>query len=292
VEKGETGGGCLLTALGLVAGFAAIEGGIVLIAASLHQILGAAAPHPKATAGATAGFVLVLAGPLLWFLAGRTRPRVTAAQAVAALPDLALAGWFILGWAAPQVIGRQAAGMLVGVMVLEFIIIHASIALVAAPKSIAQKAGGGEWWQSERAAFLGLLLLYSLMAAGISAAFKTAWLFLGFWLLVANKFIGDWLAPAAEAQERMRRHMARWGLSAGLYLLLAFGSIFIPVPRLAAISGTRGGGLWEQHPEQAVMMGAMYFALLGFCELYGGFNSPPAAAVQGAGGNGLPKREK
>lgn len=283
MEKGETDGGCLLTAVGLVAGFAAIEGGIVLIAASLHQILGAEVPHPHARAGALAGIALVLAGPLLWFLAGRAKPRITAAQAVAALPDLALAGWFILGWAAPQVIGGEAAGMLVGVMVLEFIIIHASIALVAAPAEIAQKAGAGEWWKSERAVFAGLLLLYSVAAAGIGAAFKSVWLFVGFWLLIANKFIGDWLAPAPAAEERKRRHMARWALSAGLYLLLALGSVLIPVPRLAAVSGSSGDGLWEQHPEQAVMMGALYFALLGFCELYGGFNKAPAANAKGSG---------
>ena len=267
----------------MVSGFAAIEGGVILIAASLHQILGVAVYHPLAMVGAIAGVLLLFAGPQLWFLATRAWPKVTAAQALAAFPDLALAGWFVLGWAAPRLIGQQAAGMLVGVMVLEFIIIHASIALVAAPQVIAQKAAEGVWWQSEKAVLAGLLLMYSVAAAGISAGFHTAWLFVGFWILMANKFIGDWLTPPAQAEERLQRHGARWGLSAGLYLLLAMGSIFIPVPRLAAISGSNGDGLWEQHPEQAVMMGALYFALLGFCELYGGFNRAPA-------GTGLPGR--
>ncbi|MNC96426.1 hypothetical protein D3C83_137920 [compost metagenome] len=49
------------------------------------------------------------------------------------------------------------------------------------------------------------------------------------------------------------------------------GSVFVPVPRLGATSASQGDGLWEQNPEQAVAMGAMYFAALGFCELYGGF---------------------
>lgn len=283
MEKAESDSGCALIALGMVAGFAAIEGGVVLIAASLHQILGIGVYHPLAMAGAIAGVLLLFAGPQLWFLATRAWPKVSAAQALAAFPDLALAGWFVLGWAAPQVIGKQAAGMLVGVMVLEFIIIHGSIALVAAPREIAKRAGDGAWWKSERAALAGLALMYSLFAAGISAAFHTAWLFIGFWMLIGNKFIGDWLTPPAQAEERLRRHMARWGLSAGLYLFLTAGSIFIPVPRLAAISGSSGDGLWEQHPEQAVMMGALYFALLGFCELYGGFNKAPAKAAPGAG---------
>jgi len=229
-EKSDTGAGCALTALGMVAGFAAIEGGILLIAWSLHQILGGAPTLQRAITGGVAGVLLLFAGPQLWFASSRYWPRVTVRQAIAAFPDLALAGWFVLGWAAPQVIGTKAAGMLVGVMVLEFIIIHASIALVAAPKVIAQKAAEGVWWRSERAVSAALLLMYSVAAGGISAAFKTAWLFLAFWLLIANKFIGDWLAPASEAQERLQRHGARWGLSAGLYLLLTAGSVFVPVP--------------------------------------------------------------
>ncbi len=269
--------------LGLIAGFAAIEGGIVLVAAALHHLLGSGGYHPLAAAVALGGVVLLFAGPRLAFLASRAAPKVTARQALAAAPDLALAGWFVLGWAAPRVIGQQAAGMLVGVMVLEFIIIHASIALVAAPQVIAQKAADGVWWKSEKAVFAGLLAMYSVAAAGISAAFHTAWLFLGFWILMANKFIGDWLTPPAQAEDRLQRHGARWGISAGLYLFLTAGSIFIPVPRLAATSASTGDGLWEQHPEQAVMMGALYFALLGFCELYGGFNKVPA-------GTGLPGR--
>lgn len=269
--------------LGLVAGFAAIEGGIVLVATALHHLFGSGGYHPLTAAVAVGGVLLLFAGPRLAFLASRASPKVTAHQALAAAPDLALAGWFVLGWAAPQVIGRQAAGMLVGVMVLEFIIIHASIALVAAPQAIAQKAADGVWWKSEKAVFAGLLLMYSVAAAGISAAFQTAWLFAGFWILMANKFIGDWLTPSAQAEDRMQRHMARWGISAGLYLFLTAGSIFIPVPRLAATSASTGDGLWEQHPEQAVMMGALYFALLGFCELYGGFNKAPAETRLPAG---------
>jgi len=283
VEEGKSESGCLPTALGLIAGFAAIEGGIVLVAAALHYLLGSGGYHPLAAAVAVGGVLLLFAGPRLVFAVGRARPAVTARQALAAAPDFLLAGWFVLGWAAPHTIGRHAAGMLVGVMVLEFIIIHASIALVAAPQMIAKKAADGAWWKGERAILAGLLLMYSIAAAGISAGFKTAWLFAGFWILMANKFIGDWLTPAAQAEERIHRHGARWGVSAGLYLLLTAGSIFIPVPRLAATSASTGDGLWEQHPEQAVMMGALYFALLGFCELYGGFNRMPA-------GTGLPGR--
>lgn len=275
----DDGRGCFPVALGLLLGFAAIEGGMVLIAWSLHQMFGSGF-HPRSVTGAVAGVLIVFAGPQLWFLAVGGRKKVTWAQAVAAAPDLALAGYFLVGWAAPQLIGSKAAGTLVGIMVLEFVVIHASVMLVAAPKFDKEHKADAHWWLTGRALTGWLALAYSVSAAGVSAAFGTAWLFIGFWLLIGNKFIGDWLAPAQDQEERFRQHMARWGLSAGLYLLLAFGSIFIPVPRLGATSLSRGDGLWETHPEQAVMMGALYFALLGFCELYGGFNKIEVKAAE------------
>ena len=275
--KEDDGRGCLPVALGLLLGFVAIEGGIVLIAWSLHHMLGSGF-HPRWVTGAVAGVLILFAGPQLWFLSAGGRKHVTWRQAVAAAPDLALAGYFVVGWAAPHLIGHKAAGTLVGIMVLEFVIIHASVALVMVPKLIAERPGHHHPWLTGWRAVAGLALLYAIFAAGISAAFKSAWLFIGFWLLIGNKFIADWLAPAQDKEERFRQHMARWGVSAGLYLFLAFGSIFIPVPRLGAMSLSSGDGLWETHPEQAVMMGALYFALLGFCELYGGFRKVPAAA--------------
>ena len=279
-NKTADGAGCFATLLPLLMGFAAIQGGIVLTAWSLHQIFGDESERdPTLVFLAGAGIVIVLAGPQLWFAATRSWPRVTWQQSVAALPDFLMAGWFVLGWAAPAVIGMQAAGMLPGVMVLEFIIIHASVGLVAFPQQMARSTRGDRWWKSPRAMMIWLLLMYSVAAAGISASVNTVWLFAGFWFLMANKFIDDWLSPAVEAEERQRRHMARWGTSAAIYLLLAAGSIFIPVPELGAVSASDGEGLWEQNPEQAVAMGAMYFALLAFCELYGAFNNPPEQSI-------------
>jgi hypothetical protein len=278
MDKDE-GKGCFPQALGLLLGFAAIEGGMVLIAWSLHQMFGSGF-HPRAVTGAVAGVLIVFAGPQLWFLATGGRKKVTWAQAAAAAPDLALAGYFLVGWAAPQLIGAKAAGTLVGIMVLEFTIIHASVALVMVPKLLAEKPGNHHPWLTGWRAVAGLALLYSIFAAGVSAAFGTAWLFIGFWILIGNKFIGDWLAPASGKEERARQHMARWATSACIYFFLAVCSIFIPVPRLGATSLSRGDGIWEQHPEQAVMMGALYFALLGFCELYGGFNKAEVKAEE------------
>ncbi len=258
-------------------GLAAFEGGIVLTAVALHWLLdGRAAFAPWAAVAVVAGMLLTFAGPRFLLRAGDEQPRITWGQAGAALPDFALAGWFVLGWAAPQVIGAQAAEMLINVMVLEFILIHASVMVVALPAQIAPDAA---WWKGRVAATAGLLLLYSLFAAGISVAYSSLWPFLGFWILFANKYVSGWLRPAAQAKERMREHMTRWGTSAGFYFVLVFGSIFIPVPRLGATSAAGGDGSWTQNPEQALAMGAMYFAALGFCELYGSFRRsvPPAA---------------
>lgn len=268
VKKTPGAGGCFW----LLLGFAVFQGGIVLAAVALHRLLvNPGTFAPEAAGMVVAGVLLAFSAPRIFMLAGLGRPRITFGQAASALPDFALAGWFVFGWAAPHMIGEQAAGLLVGVMVLEFIVIHASVGLVAFPEQMAQRAPDGAWWNSRAVLTAGLLLMYSLFAAGISAAFSSLWLFLGFWILFTNKFLSDWLQPAAEAQDRKQAHMARWGTSAALYLAGAFGSVFIPVPRLGAISVSQGDGLWEQHPEQAVAMGAMYFAALGMCELYGAF---------------------
>jgi hypothetical protein len=271
--------GCLVSFFGLLLGFAALQGGIVLLASCLHFMLAEGSFTAEAITGALVGLVLALMSPRLCLATAGSLPQVTWQQGAAALPDLLLAGWFILGWAAPQTIGRQAASLLVGIMVLEFIIIHASVMLVSLPEQFAKEGSGGRWWKTPAGALAGLAAMYSLFAAGISAAFGTVWLFLGFWMLIGNKFIGDWLAPQRDREARKQEHMVRWATSAALYLFLAFGSVFIPVPRLAATSGSRGDGLWEQNPEQAIAMGAMYFALLGFFELYGGFRR---ARLEGA----------
>lgn len=268
-------GGCLW----LLLGFAIFQGGIVLIAVALHQLqVNPGTFAPEAAGKVVGGVLLAVAAPRVFMKAGHGKPDLGWAQLACALPDFAVAGWFLFGWAAPHMIGDQAAGLLVGVMVLEFIIIHASVGLVAFPGQIAQQLpNDGAWWKRRAAITAGLLLLYSLFAAGISAAFSSAWLFIGFWILFLNKHLSDWLQPAAQAEDRKLEHMARWGTSAALYLILAMGSVFIPVPRLGATSASQGDGLWEQNPEQAVAMGAMYFAALGFCELYGAFRrtAPP-----------------
>jgi hypothetical protein len=270
-RNGETSGkaGCITLLLCCVS----IEGGIVLAAWALHGLLGDDVDRDRILLpAAVAGVLLAFGGPLLFFRSLRVWPRVTWQQLVAAVPDLSLAGWFVITWAAPQLIGTEAAGVLPGLMVLEFIIIHASVVLVMAPRQMAAKMRDQRWWNTPRAMLVWLLLMYAICAAGISAAVKSIWLFVGFWALIGNKFIDDWLAPAAQAGEREHRQMARWVVSAVPCLFLGFGSIFIPVPRLGAMSASSGDGLWEQNPEQAAAMGALYFALLGFCELYGAFN--------------------
>lgn len=270
-QNNDAKGCCkVLVTIGLV--FGMIEGGIVLVAKSLHGIAaGQPGPDTMEVTWLAIGLLLILIGPLLIFLINCSRPVVTWQQVLAALPDFVLAGCFVIGWAVPKWIGEFSAGILMGIVVLEFIIIHASVGLVGFPEQIAKRVPGQRWWQTRRAVTGWLLLMYSVFALCISMAFKTVWLFVSFWMLIANKFIDDWLTPAAEAEECKNRHMARWGTSAAIYLLLVAGSILIPVPQLGAYSVTDGDGLWDAHPEQAVVVGAVYFTALAYCELYGVF---------------------
>jgi hypothetical protein len=262
---------------GLVFGLGLIEAGVVLTAYSLHQLFAEQATGMDAAARAGGGVLLAFVGARACLSIAGASVRVTWRQALASLPDFSMAGWFVVGWAAPEVIGPESAGLLVGVMVLEFIIIHASVMLSVGPEQLAQQVGTARWRSTPRMMTAGLLALYSLFAAGIGAAFQSVWLFVAFWGLMANKFISGWLAPTQGSGRRRQDDLSRWGLSALLYLLLAFGSVAIPVPRLAAVSGSHGSGLWEQEPQQALAMGALYFLLLAFAELYGVFDAAKAA---------------
>jgi hypothetical protein len=83
--------------------------------------------------------------------------------------------------------------------------------------------------------------------------------------------------------------VARSGIGVLLYLLVASGAVFLPIPE-PGITGTvldevypdRGGGLWEKEPERAIEVAALYFLIIGLAEItvlrpsskQGGGNAP------------------
>lgn len=194
------------------------------------------------------------------------RSRVLSWQGVVtALPDFAFAGAFALAWVAPLRFGDRTVHRLVFVMLLEFIVMHSTAflgALMATPAPRPRKA----------ALFAGLLAFYALFAAGFALSAGEAWPLTAFLTLTLAKFPSVVLfAPDRPARESVQ---AQWAAMAILYLLGAFLTLLLPVPRLGvtpevvALQQFQGSGLWIEQPHRVMAFGTLYFAGLGCFELY------------------------
>ena len=186
---------------------------------------------------------------------------------VAAVPDLLLAGTFLVTWVAPYTFGDLTVKRLLLLMLLEFIVVHSAGFMGAAAISDLPKA-------KIVGAMLGLGLLYSLFAGAFSLAFSSWWPLAAFWGLMANRLLGVLVGQPAEGRER-EFVMASWAAGAGAYLLSVFATVFTPVPRLGitpAVVSTLslpGSGLWIEEPHRVVASGVIYFGLVGLWELFG-----------------------
>lgn len=183
----------------------------------------------------------------------------------AGLSCLAMAWLFFLAWWRPlELEGGRWVRLGVGVMVLEFVLVHSGGVL---HHLMGEKAG----WSRLRQG-LGLAALYTLFGVGIAYGFKSWWLLGSYGLVMSGRLwalaAGTW-TPMDQAISQ-RRMVA----SVVLYVGLLFATLVLPVPRggltEALVSSVRtggGGGAWVDHPEKALAMGTAYFLLLGLIEL-------------------------
>ena len=110
--------------------------------------------------------------------------------------------------------------------------------------------------------------LYALLVGAFSAGFGTWAPFVGFWVLSANRLIAMVVGgkPGPEAKRDAERS---WARSVALYLAGAFGTIFLPVPRLGLTPETMAGidvagsGLWVEEPWRVLAFGFAYFGVGG-----------------------------
>lgn len=196
---------------------------------------------------------------------------------VAAGPDAVTAAVFLTLWISPFAFGDSGVRNALLVMLIEFVLVHA-------------------------AGFLGLLLLdpttprgrrvlalagfagfYLLFVGAFMLAFGEWWPALVFGWLVLGKFaaiVGNRGAGDAQA--------ALWGLSALAYLLGAFATVLLPLPRLgveAAVVGQLGlpgSGLWVEQPHRVLAFGFLYFGLLALAK-WNGARAPGRSRPASAG---------
>jgi hypothetical protein len=256
--------GCAMGLMLLVAA-AAYLAGIPLIAWGLKAALEQAPDRSSTAAALFGGFGLAWGVPRLWYACSPANLRVTWRDAVAAAPDLVLSGAFLVTWAHPSSIGEDSVKTMVPVLVLEFLVIHATIGLSA---TRARRHRSPHW----RRGFWGLAAVYLLFASALSVGARSPWPALVIAGLTANKFLGTILAPR---EANMTPAQTReWAVQTALFIACGFAGGFLPVPALGVTeSYGEGSGQWGEEPYRALASGALYYASLGFITLYGGLGT-------------------
>jgi hypothetical protein len=192
---------------------------------------------------------------------------ITAAGVWSALPDFVLASQFLLMWIDPEILGAQYLEWFVALMVAEFIVIHSSVLLGNV------LLGSGERF-GKTVGVVALGLFYSIFFLAISLAVGAWYFFIGFWLLIANRLLHVWLGGVPTGEERALIQRG-WVATTGAYLGGAFLTVLLPLPTLGITSaiagayGLEGEGLWVEEPHRALAFGFLYYAVVGWSELYG-----------------------
>lgn len=186
---------------------------------------------------------------------------------VAALPDFALAGAFVVTWIDPFAFGRTGVQYYLLTMLLEFIIVHSSALMGAV-------AFGRIVSRRRVLTMLGLGLFYTLFVGGFALAFTTWWPLWAFWALTFNRMLGVLLGDPVHGEER-KYVQAGWALSVVYYIAGAFATIWLPIPELGLNPGVLeaidlpGSGLWIDEPHRVLAFGAFYFGMTGVGEVLG-----------------------
>lgn len=196
-----------------------------------------------------------------------------AARLLAALPDSITAVVFLSLWIAPLWLGADGVRNAMLVMLVEFVLVHASVFLGSAVL-------GTESTARRLATLLGFTLFYGLFVAAFAFAFKAWWPFAAFaWLLVGKIAIA--LDRSRSAPERLRRMQSEQGLATITYLGGVFATTLLPLPRLGLGAevvpqlGLPGGGLWVDRPHTVIAFGVFYFGLLAWSK-WRGWSLPAA----------------
>lgn len=188
-------------------------------------------------------------------------PGERAGRWMAALGCWFAAGCFLVAWWWPRLLddGRWIK-FGVAVLVFEFLTIHATAMLTFGLKNKGTAPRNWMW----------LVALYALMALAMAFAFRSGVLLLSFAALLAGRVRALFVPEDHATRVSTNRRVA---VSAVLFLLLTFATVFVPVPAggvdaalLGQVWPDRGSGLWEQRPQQALALGFVYFLVLGWVE--------------------------
>lgn len=190
---------------------------------------------------------------------------------ISAGPDFVLAGSFLIVWLYPFALGEQAVKYFLVLMQLEFIVIHStpflasiSLAKLPLPKKLLF--------------FIGLVLFYSLFAAGFSFTYGSAWPLISFWTLTLTKYPSLMFSPSAYRKDKSI--MRTWAVMtssylAGIFLIgLLLNLVGWSIPRFGLTEvvvkqlNLPGTDAWFKEPYGVLAFGIFYFVILGIYDLW------------------------
>jgi hypothetical protein len=180
-------------------------------------------------------------------------------RALSALPDAITCSVFLVLWVAPFAFGESGVrnGMLL--MLVEFVLIHATAMMGSTVESRDGRA-------AKVRVLLGFGLLYALFIGAFAFAFREWWPVYAFlWLLLSK--VQRLFGAVDNEEARWRRH-SDWALTCMLYLGGVFATLFLPLPRLGISReiqpqlGLEGSGEWVDNPHIVIAFGALYFGAL------------------------------
>ena len=182
------------------------------------------------------------------------------ARTVAALPDAITACFFLLLWIVLQWLGPTALRTGLLMMLVEFILMHATGILGG--MALANAGDARRRWKP----ILLFGAFYLLFIGAWSWIFRAWWPLLALAWLIAGKLALAW-QPLPDADKRDRLQ-SDWGISALAYLGGVFVTLLLPLPRLGlgvdvvAAAQLPGSGEWVDKPHTVVAFGLLYFGAL------------------------------
>lgn len=173
-----------------------------------------------------------------------------------AAPDIALGSTYLITWINPGAFDTNLLPYLTLMMALEFIVIHSAGFMGVVALSDARR-------HRRVAGIIGLGVFYSIFVVGFAVLFGRWWPVWAFWSLTLNRLTG--VIFSTGSGHDTAGVQAGWGVSALFYLVGAFATTFLPIPRfgitpeIARTAAIAGEGLWVDEPHRMIAFGAAYF---------------------------------
>ena len=235
-------------------------GAVALAGWGVHGFYPHADPRLHAPSGPAAAAAIALAALVLlliasiWNLNATPPRRIGAREVLAAIPDLALVGIYLIASMLPGLLPGRWTQLLVYAIAVEGIATYTMLWFVVPtedPDPVRR-----------RIFKIAIPLCALIGVTALSARAGSFWLFAGFVVFLANKLLPDRLARAASAEVRNKRHFNRCMASTAIFLLFGIPAVALAILKPVHLSSA------ELH-FLALAFGAYYFAWLAIFELLG-----------------------